>query len=258
MATKKASKASASSGEMISSDTPLGTPVENSSYVDGREEGENALNVTDDETVDTLDIDTSDLDSTLNDIADETKPITSDAKFKSSQNGKLDPETEKPALQKFFTDSIKDIFWAENHLVKALPKMILAATSNELKSAITDHLEETKGHVTRLEEVFEKLGEKVQAKKCDAMEGISKEGEGVIEETDAGSYTRDVAIIMASQKVEHYEIAAYGGLVQLANTLGLSDIATILNQTLDEEKTADQKLTTIAENSINEHALQDA
>jgi len=247
MATKKSTTSAKTKdvNETISSETPLGTPLEKSMYVDSDEEVTN---------LDAEDISSEDL--TTEDDAD----YAGDAKFKSTMNGGsiLDSDEEKPALQKFFTDSIKDIFWAENHLVKALPKMIKAATSNELKSAISDHLEETKGHVSRLENIFEMLGEKVQAKKCDAMEGLSKEGEGVIEETDAGSYTRDVAIIMASQKVEHYEIATYGGLVQLANTLGLSDIAQVLTQTLDEEKLADQKLTTIAGNSINEHALQDA
>ncbi|HTN45206.1 MAG TPA: ferritin-like domain-containing protein [Flavipsychrobacter sp.] len=156
-----------------------------------------------------------------------------------------------------FIDEIKDIYWAEKHLVKTLPKMKKAATSPELANAIAEHLEATKVHVTRLEEVFNLLGKKVQAKKCDAMEGLAKEGEGIIEDTEDGSATRDVGIILAAQKVEHYEIATYGGLTQLANTLGLNDIANLLAQTLAEEKEADETLTGIAENDINYEAASE-
>jgi ferritin-like metal-binding protein YciE len=160
-------------------------------------------------------------------------------------------------LEEFFTDEIKDIYWAEKHLVKTLPKMAKAATSPELKEAFTNHLEETKGHVERIEQVFELLEEKAQAKKCDAMEGITKEGDGVIEDTETGTSTRDVALILAGQKVEHYEIATYGGLVQLAKNLGRDDIAEILEQTLEEEKNADQLLTTVAEDNINYEAAEE-
>ncbi|HEV8083223.1 MAG TPA: ferritin-like domain-containing protein [Chitinophagaceae bacterium] len=151
-------------------------------------------------------------------------------------------------LRKLFADSIKDIYWAENHLVKSLPKLINAASSAELQGALSDHLEVTKQHVSRLEQVFEILGKKAQAKKCDAMEGLSKEAEGVIESTDSGTSARDQGIVMAAQKTEHYEIATYGGLSQLAKTLGHSDISDLLGQTLAEEKEADQLLTTIAAN----------
>ncbi len=164
----------------------------------------------------------------------------------------------EPALLEFFIDEIKDIYWAENHLVKTLPKMQKSATSSALANAIGDHLAATETHVTRLEKVFELLGEKPQAKKCDAMEGLAKEGEGIIEDTDEGTATRDVGIIFASQKVEHYEIATYGGLVQLAVTLGMKDVAEVLAQTLAEEKEADQKLTSIAENDINYEAAAEA
>jgi ferritin-like metal-binding protein YciE len=116
------------------------------------------------------------------------------------------------------------------------------------------HWKQTKTHVTRLDEVFALLGKTPQAKKCDAMEGLTKEGEGVIEETEAGSATRDAGIIIASQKVEHYEIAAYGGLAQLARTLGLDAAVTLLEQTLAEEKQSDQLLTQIAEQDINYQA----
>jgi ferritin-like metal-binding protein YciE len=170
---------------------------------------------------------------------------------------KTSPEAE-PALTELFKDSIMDIYWAENHLVKNLPKMIAAATSDKLKSTITDHLEQTKGHVSRLEKVFSLLGEDPLAKKCDAMEGLTKEGEGIIESTEEGTATRDVGIILASQKVEHYEIATYGGLTQLAKTLGLNDIANLLYQTLTEEKAADELLTDVAENEINYKASEEA
>ena len=161
-------------------------------------------------------------------------------------------------LEKFFMDALKDIYWAEKQLTKALPKMKKAATTQELKDAIEGHLEETRGHVTRLEEVFEMLGRKAQAKKCDAMEGLVKEGESVIEETEDGSMTRDVGIIISAQKVEHYEIAAYGGLTQLARTMGHDEVAGILHQTLEEEKHADALLTEVAEHDINWEAEHEA
>jgi ferritin-like metal-binding protein YciE len=160
-------------------------------------------------------------------------------------------------LDKFFTDSLKDIYWAEKHLTKALPKMQKAATTEELKNAIGEHLTQTEEHVSRLEQVFELLGKKAQAKKCDAMEGLLKEGDSIVEETENGSMTRDVGIIMAAQKVEHYEIATYGSLVTLAKTMGLDEAADILHQTLVEEKETDQGLTDIAENNINWEAEQE-
>ncbi|MXV50708.1 DUF892 family protein [Pedobacter sp. HMF7647] len=178
---------------------------------------------------------------------------TSAPKFSTKEPAKVEP-----ALKELFLDSIKDIYWAENHLVKTLPKMQKASTSEKLSTAIGNHLEQTKGHVSRLEQVFELLGEKPQAKKCDAMEGLTKEGEGIIEDTEAGTATRDVGIILASQKVEHYEIATYGGLAKLAKTLGLEDVAEVLVQTLNEEKEADELLTGIAENDINYQSSQEA
>ena len=160
-------------------------------------------------------------------------------------------------LKDFFVDAVKDLYWAEKHLTKALPKMQEAATTEELKAAIEEHLAQTEEQVVRLEKVFELLGEKPQAKKCDAMEGLVKEGESIIEETEEGSLTRDVGIIAAAQKVEHYEIASYGTLVQLAMTMGEAEIADILNQTLEEEKQTDANLTAIAENNINYEAEQE-
>lgn len=165
--------------------------------------------------------------------------------------------TADPALREFFVDELKDIYWAEKKLVTSLPKMVKAAGAPELKDAINDHLEATRGHVSRLEQVFALLDEKAVAKKCDAMEGILKEGTGVVEDTETGTATRDVGIILASQKVEHYEIATYGGLAQLAETLGLTDVKNLLGQTLDEEKEADQLLSGIAVSSINYEAAEE-
>lgn len=162
------------------------------------------------------------------------------------------------SLEDLFLDCIKDIYWAENHLVKTLPKMIKAAGSAQLQKAFADHLEVTLGHVSRLDQVFELLGKKKQAKKCDAMEGITIEGEGMIEDTLAGTASRDVALILAAQKVEHYEIGTYGGLAQLAKALGKQEVAGILAQTLAEEKEADALLSSIAENSINYEAAAEA
>jgi len=181
------------------------------------------------------------------------KETGSDPKFKTKTS-----KSTEPALTELFLDSIRDIYWAENHLVKSLPKMIKAATSKKLSGAIENHLAQTKVHVSRLEQVFELLGEKAIAKKCDAMEGLAKEGEGIVEETEEGTATRDVGIILASQKIEHYEIATYGGLTQLAKTLGLDDVAELLGQTLGEEKEADELLTEIAENDINYAASEEA
>lgn len=175
----------------------------------------------------------------------------------SNSNGSAGKAQGDSMLLDFFKDELKDIYWAEKHLVKTLPKMAKATTSAALKGAFTDHLEVTKTHVTRLEQVFEMLGEKARAKKCEAMEGITKEGESIIEDTEAGTSTRDVGLILAAQKVEHYEISTYGGLTQLATTLGLADVASVLGETLAEEKEADSTLTQIAENDINYEASQE-
>ena len=160
-------------------------------------------------------------------------------------------------LEKLFHDCVKDIYWAEKQLTKAMPKMQKAATTEELKAAIGEHIAQTEEQVTRLEKVFEIFGWKPQAKKCDAMEGLIKEGESVVEETEEGSMTRDAGIIIAAQKVEHYEIATYGGLVQLALTMGNDEAAGILQTTLDEEKETDKGLTQIAEGGINWEAEQE-
>jgi ferritin-like metal-binding protein YciE len=173
------------------------------------------------------------------------------------QNQSPSKEENQSMLQEFFVEELRDIYWAEKHLVKALPKMEKAANSEELATAFADHLAVTQEQVSRLEQIFEMLGEKPRGKKCEAMEGIVKEGESVIEDTEDGSATRDVGLIMAGQKVEHYEIATYGGLAQLAKTLGKEDIANILGEILEEEKEADELLTNLAENNINESATQE-
>ena len=163
-------------------------------------------------------------------------------------------DVQESALNELFIDELKDIYWAEKHLAKALPKMAKAATSDELRTAIQDHLAETENQITRLEGVFESIGEKAAAKKCDAMEGLLKEGDSIIADTEKGSLTRDAGIISAAQKIEHYEIASYGTLKTLAATLGYSEAAEILDATLQEEKNADSKLTSIAEAGINQSA----
>jgi ferritin-like metal-binding protein YciE len=179
---------------------------------------------------------------------------------KSSMKNQVSKEkapVEDSMLHEFFTEAIKDLYYAEKHIVKVLPKMAKASTSVELKAAFKTHLDASKVHITRLEEVFGMLDMKPRAKKCEAIEGITKEGEGVIEDTEAGSATRDVGLIMSAQKVEHYEIASYGGLVQLASTLGLDGISEILATTLQEEKETDLLLSSIAENNVNYAAAQE-
>lgn len=153
-------------------------------------------------------------------------------------------------LRGLFIDSLKDIYWAENALVTALPKMAANATSASLASAIKEHHDVTKNQVARLEKVFELLGEKAEGKKCEAMAGLLKEGDSILEETEPGA-VRDAGIISASQKIEHYEIATYGTLSAFAKTLGENDAAKLLTQTLAEEKEADCLLNEVALNAVN-------
>ena len=162
--------------------------------------------------------------------------------------------TDQSELKELFVDELKDIYWAEKHLTKALTKMAKSATSDQLREAFDKHLAETEQQITRLEQVFEGVGEKASAKKCEAMEGLIKEAEELIEDTEDGTLTRDVALISAAQKVEHYEIASYGTLKTLAGVLGYTEAAKLLETTLDEEKKTDLLLTDIAESSVNEGA----
>ncbi len=158
-------------------------------------------------------------------------------------------------LQEFFIDQLRDLYWAEQKLVKTLPKLSEAATTGDLKTAFSNHLIETESHVSRLEAIFSMIGEQAEAIKCPAMAGIVDEGEEIIDETDDGSYQRDVGLIFAGQKTEHYEIASYGGMVKLAETLGYQNVTALLRQTLEEEKKANNLLSSIAEGGVNERAL---
>jgi ferritin-like metal-binding protein YciE len=160
-------------------------------------------------------------------------------------------KSEETMLRELFVEELKDIYWAEKHLTKALPKMKKAATSEELANAFDEHLAVTQEQIGRVEQVFEILEVTARAKKCDAMEGLVKEAQSIIEDLPKGSAVIDAGLIIAAQKVEHYEIAAYGSLVQLAKTMGENEIAEILQTTLDEEKEADQLLTELAVSGIN-------
>lgn len=160
-------------------------------------------------------------------------------------------------LREFFVDQLQDILWAEKKMVKALTEMQEAATTVRLKESFNDHLKETKQHIERLDDIFALINEKADEKKCKAMAGIVDEGDDIIDETDKGSAQRDVGLIFAAQKAEHYEIATYGGLATLARTLGYNQVADILEKTLLEEKQADEMLTYIAENGLNYAASQE-
>ncbi|HZH94389.1 MAG TPA: ferritin-like domain-containing protein [Flavisolibacter sp.] len=164
---------------------------------------------------------------------------------------------EASLLRELFMDELKDIYWAEKHLTKALPKMRKAATSPELASAFENHLVQTNEQIARLEQVFEMLDEKARAVKCEGMEGLVKEGEKVMEDTPKGTAVRDAGLIISGQKIEHYEISAYGSLAQLAKTLGLNEVADIFQTTLDEEKQTDQLLSELAISSININAASE-
>ena len=157
-------------------------------------------------------------------------------------------------LTEFFIDELRDIYGAEKQLVQVLPKLRTAATSPDLAMAFENHLKVTQNHIVRLEQIFQLLERKVEAKKCEGMDGLIKEGEAVIHDTEKGSATRDVGLIMAAQKVEHYEIAAYGTLRQVAKTIDKGEISRLLEQTLQEEKETDMLLSNLAETLINQDA----
>ena len=174
------------------------------------------------------------------------------SKSVNTQNGGMDASK----LMKLFEDELKDIYWAEKALTKALPKMIKKATSEELIEALENHLEETEEQVGRCEEIFGIIGKKVAAKKCEAMAGLVKEAEEIMKDTEEGSM-RDAGIISAGQKIEHYEIASYGTLRQFAETLGLTDAVELLELTLEEEKGADETLTEVALSAVNIQAAEE-
>ena len=157
-------------------------------------------------------------------------------------------------LRELYIDELKDLYNAENQLVKALPKMAKAASSDELRQGFEEHLEQTKGQVQRLDQIFQKLGESPKGKKCKGMEGLVEEGSEVIEEDFEGA-VKDAALIGAAQRVEHYEIAGYGTVRSMAETLGEDGHVSLLEETLKEEKETDEKLTQLAE-QINREASQ--
>ena len=157
-------------------------------------------------------------------------------------------------MEDLFLEEIRDLLDAEKQIVKALPKMAKATTSEELKSAFEDHLEQTRGHVERLERIFSAIGAKSGGVKCKGMEGLLKEGDEMVSHTDPGM-VRDAGLIAAAQRVEHYEMAGYGSARTFAQLLGRTDASELLDETLDEEKEADQLLTEIAESMINERAV---
>ena len=175
------------------------------------------------------------------------------------KNAKAESNTDRNGsmLESYFMDALKDIYWAEKALTKALPRMSKAATSKELKKAFDQHLVVTKKQIGRLDKIFEQMGKKAQGRKCEAMQGLIEESESIIAETKDDTLTRDAALIISAQKVEHYEIAAYGGLAQLARTMNKKGIASALGTTLNEEKKTDELLTRIAEKGVNVEAAEE-
>jgi ferritin-like metal-binding protein YciE len=182
---------------------------------------------------------------------------TSKASQDGKQSGGANSEGQESLLEKFFYSELKDVYSAEQQIMKALPKMEAAATTEELKEAFNDHLHVTTKQAKRLEKIFKMLGQDAGSEKCEAMEGIIKEAEKIMKDTKEGSMTRDAALIIAAQKVEHYEIATYGGLVQLAVTLQLDEVAELLDKTLGEEEETDLLLTDVAESYINMEAEEE-
>jgi len=160
-------------------------------------------------------------------------------------------------LQDLFLEELRDVYNAEGQLVKALPKMAKGASSDELKQAIENHLKQTQGHVERLEEIFEMLGEKPKGKTCYAMKGLIEEGSEILDE-DGDESVLDAGIIVAAQKVEHYEIATYGSLRTFAQLLDKNEAADLLQETLDEESEANELLNNLAQEIVNPEALMEA
>lgn len=184
-----------------------------------------------------------------NGISGKSNPIET---YKKNSN----PAMQSSQLMALFEDELKDIYWAEKALTKAIPNMIKNATSQELIDALTNHLEETAEQVLRLEQVFESIGKKVEAVKCEAMEGLIKEAVSIMDDCEEGAMC-DAGIILAAQKIEHYEIATYGTLRQFAETLSLDDAVELLHATLEEEKAADEKLSEVATSTINIKASEE-
>ena len=179
---------------------------------------------------------------------------TTAGRAKGRTSSKAATYNEESKLKELFVEELRDIYSAEKQLTKALPKMAKAATSEELANAFENHLAQTEEQITRVEQVFELMEMTARAKKCEGMAGLILEGQQAIEDTDDGTATRDAALIIAAQKVEHYEIASYGSLLQLAKTIGLDEAVNLLEQTLNEEKETDVLLTELAVSTVNINA----
>ena len=179
-------------------------------------------------------------------------------KNKTGNTSQGEMEMKDSALFELFVSELRDIYWAEKHLVKNLPKMAKAATSDDLRMAFMKHLEKTEQQVERLEEIFQMIDKRAVGKRCGGIDGIVDEGKEKMEDTEEGSLTRDAGLISTAQKIEHYEIATYGTLKTLAAVLQLDDeIIDLLTESLEEEKSADMKLTEIAEGHVNEDASEE-
>lgn len=176
--------------------------------------------------------------------------------MRSKNNGSAEKQ-KTGALRKFFVDQLRDIYYVEKQMIRSLPEMREAATTEELQDALDEHLKQTERQVKRLEKVFELMEESSEGKRCEAMDGLVKETREIIAETPKGSMTRDAALIIAAQKVEHYEIGTYGGLVALALTMNMRRAAELLDKTLEEEERTDRNLTDIAERYINMEAEEE-
>ena len=166
-------------------------------------------------------------------------------------------QNDKHPLRKLLIDELRDLYNAEKQLTRALPKLAKNATSDQLRDLLETHLEETEQQISRLEDAFEMLGEKARGKHCDGMAGIIEEGNAILEEDFDGAVL-DAAIIAGAQRSEHYEIGAYGSVMAWAKVLGLKELAALLDQTLEEEKAADKKLSALAESTINRQAATEA
>jgi ferritin-like metal-binding protein YciE len=178
------------------------------------------------------------------------KQVNKTAKNRATKQSEPSRSGERSKLHELLLEQLKDMYWAEKALTKAIPKMVKNASSGELMEALEQHLTETQGQVSKVERVFEILGETAKAKKCEAMDGLIKEAEELMKDNDKGP-VRDAAIISAAQKVEHYEIASYGTLRSFAQILGFDEAAGVLEEILSEEKSADEILTEVAESAIN-------
>lgn len=170
--------------------------------------------------------------------------------------GGTDTETQE-GLQSLFVTELKDIYYAEKQAVAALGEQADAATTDEVRNAFIQHQEETRNQISRLEQVFNSIGVEVEEGTCEAVDGLAEDAQRVVANTESGSLTRDAGLIIAGQKVEHHEIASYGSVVTFAQVLGYSEAARLLEQTLNEEKNADKKLTMLAESFINSRAASE-